>query len=266
MQNNFRLRIGVPAAFAAAIVPIVLAIYEVQGWTMPTPLGETLVVILLIMMIVAPVIVFYEFGRRGFQILEARATSAAWVSAEEPGLLDYEADGMRASERFVKELAKLAKDTRKLGESLPRHTERILAAAKNPRLKQKRANQSAKSIDRSAMFIEKRASLLQALVKDIFRNFNGLVTTSSLETEEDKSAAVGLTAILEGNRSAVEEAIISTSGYRDSVRNVEKQNLSRTVRIATKRLGDGLDDTLKILRQFSANSRKLREMLERRLR
>jgi hypothetical protein len=79
--------------------------------------------------------------------LEHRATSASWVVASEPGLLDYEADGLRAQGRFTRELKKLNNDTELLGKRLRKHTRRMARLeGKSGRKRQRAANRSAKSI------------------------------------------------------------------------------------------------------------------------
>lgn len=267
MQFNLRVRLAIPASFAAVTIAILLGLFQVQGWKVPTPLAITFIVILIMMVTVAIGLMFFELLRAAFQFLEHRATTASWVSSEEPGLLDYEADGLRASSRFNKELVRLAADTQKLGISIQAHTKRIQDATKHgkPKLKQKRGNQAAKSIDRSAIFIQKRSALLDALVKDVSRNFGGLISASDFNDDADKDAARSFLATLEGLQGAVKGTNAQIASYRDSVRNLHERNLSRTVRISSKRLGDSLDDVLKILRRFQADSQRLCSSLSRKL-
>ena len=234
---------------------------------MPTLIAVAFIVILLIMIVVALGVILFEVVKEVRRFLEHRATSASWVSKEEPGLLDYEADGLRAMERFTQELAGLGEDTRKLGQSLQKHTQRIgdPSLLRKPKLRQKRANQAAKSIDRSAVYIEKRVALLQALVKDISRNFTGIIKTANIETEEDKQASQALIDTLDTNGEIVAGTIEKVAEYRDTVRSLHQQNPSRTVRIATKRLAEALEDTVKVLRNHRQDSNQLGGQLARRL-
>lgn len=266
MPSGFRLSIGLPASFTGVAIAILFALFEVQEWKMPTPIAISFIAILSVMIVVALGMVVYEVVTQALRYLEHRATTASWVSSEEPGLLDYEADGLRAIERLTREMAGLAKDTQKLGRNLQKHTQRLKNPnlARKPRLKQKRANQAAKSIDRSAVYIEKRAALMKALVKDVSRNYAGLIATVGIETEEDRAACEALMGTLATNSEAASTTSEQTAGYRDSVRSVEDQNLSRTVRIASKRLADALDETVKILRASKGKTRQLHEQLARR--
>ena len=104
-------RIGLSASFASAAIAILLAVFQVQGWTMPKVLAVCLIVLLLAMVSTALAMIVYEVARTFKRYLEHRATSASWVPSEKPGLFDYEADGIRANNRFRRELEKLNKDT-----------------------------------------------------------------------------------------------------------------------------------------------------------
>lgn len=267
MLSNLGRRFGLPASFTGAAIGIVAGVYEVQGWKMPGPLAVALITALLIMIVVAISVMGYEAIKEVLLFLERRATSAAWVSQEEPGLLDYEADFLRASDRFKREMVGLANDTGKLGRDLGKHTKRLEEpkVRRLPFVKQNRANQAAKSIDRSAIYIEKRAELLNALVKDVSRNLAGWIATAAIATPEDKTAAEELMESLGNNVNTATATIEKTTGYRDTVRSMEKQNPARTVRIASKRLADGLDSTVKILRRFKEKSRELHDQLSRRI-
>ncbi|MEX0683748.1 MAG: hypothetical protein WD904_01980 [Dehalococcoidia bacterium] len=267
MFSDFSIRVGLPASFAGVAIGILFAVCEVQGWKMPAPIAVGFIVILLVMIAVALGIIGYELFREAQRYFERRATSASWVSSEEPGLLDYEADGLRAIHRFTREMDGLAKNTRKLGRSLTKHTERFEEPnlQRNARLKQKRANQAAKSIDRAAVYIEKRAELFQKLVKDISRNYAGLIANITIATEEDRASGTVLAESLAANSETVTTTIGQVTGYRDSVRSVQERNLSRTVRIAGKRLADALDSAAKILKSYKQKSRELHQQLTQKM-
>jgi hypothetical protein len=258
--------IGVGASLASVAIGLLLAAFQVQGWTMPKLLAIVLIVLLVVMIAVALSVIVYEVVRavRGF--LEHRATTPSWVSSERPGLLDYEADGIRASERFTKELKKLTRDTAKLGAKLRRHTKVFeRSKGKSSKARQRRANRSAKDIDRSAVFIEKRLSLLQVLVKDIARNAEGLIGSSELETDADLDAAKDFRDTLNEVHQSTAETLGSVGGYRESVKEIEQQNLSRTVRIASGRLASSLEGVEKMLRKHDSGSRKLVHALDRKI-
>jgi hypothetical protein len=267
MPSTVSVRIGLPASFTGVAIAILVAIFEVQAWKIPTPIAIALIVILSAMIVTALGMIVVELVKEGLRIREHHATSASWVSSEEPGLLDYEADGLRASNRLTKELAGVGKDTQKLGRNLARHTKLMQDPGLRFKaiLKQKRGNQAAKSIDRSAIYIEKRAALLEALVKDVFRNYTGMVTTAPMETPEDRTSAETFLATLRSLRDTVTTTIDQTAGYRDTVRNIERQNLGRSVRISSRRLGDALDSTVKIMRGYKEKSRQVHDQLARRL-
>jgi hypothetical protein len=248
-------RIGLWASLASAAIGILFAVFEVQGWKVPGPLALALIVFLLAVIAVAVLMISVEVARAIHRFFEYRATSASWVSSEAPGLLDYEADGIRAGNRFTKELYKLNDDTETLGKRLARHSKRMeRSAGKSARKRQRLANRSAKAMNRSAEFIEKRLELLEALVKDVRRNTEGLIGAQDLETDGEIAAAAELSGTLkEGHQTTVETGE-SVAGYRDTVRDIERQNLARTVRLASHRLGDALDGMVKVLRRQESGS------------
>src|SRR5439155_7676903 len=140
--------------------------------------------------------------------------------------------GVQAGEWFTEQLVGLGHDTETLGKKLNRHTKRMERLAnKSGKAKQKRANKSAKDTNKSAIYIEKRLALLDAIVDDIYRNTRGLISIADLNTGEETLAAQTLRDTLKESREATSGALASTSQYRDTVRDIEAQNLSRTIRI-----------------------------------
>ena len=269
--SNIRKKNIFGAASVGAIVSgLILAFYEVQVWDMPTPVAIFIVVVLYLMFFIALGVGCYEIILGIRKYFEERATSPSWVSKEEPGLLDYEADGERATERFAKEILKLTTNTEKVTNKLNRYTTEFNNLNKSGKIikgieKQKKANKVAIDIDCNAIYIEKRAKLFDALVKDIDRNYTGRIMKTVIHTEEDKMAVQEFLGVLVSYEQATSGAIIGVKQYRDSVRNIEKQNLSRTIRITSARLGDGLDNILKTFRDSLQNSSRIREKLDKRL-
>jgi hypothetical protein len=234
-------RIGLWATLASAGIGLFLALFQVQGWTMPQPLAVLLIALLLGVIAVAVSMIVIEIYRVVSQFLEHRATSTSWVASDSPGLLDYEADGIRAMDRFTDELNKMNRDTESLGKSLDKHTKRIVRLrGKSAKRRQRGANRSANSINKSAVYIEKRLALLKALVKDIERNYRGLFGAVDIASDDDMVGALALRDILDTGRATTAETLAAVRGYRVSVEETEALNLSRTVRIASGRLAKGL--------------------------
>jgi hypothetical protein len=249
------------ATFAGVAIGLFLAAFQVQGWTMPRLIGIVLISLLGLMAAAAISVIVFEIVKACRRFLEHRATTAAWFSAERPGLLDYEADGTEASNRFTRALEHLGRDTAKLGTKLEKHTKRFerLTSASGKR-KQRAANRSARDIDRSAAFIEKRLDLLKKIVKEIDRNYSGLISALVIESEDDLEAATTLRDILADSKEASAESLVSISKYRASTRALEEQNVSRTVRIACHRLAEALGGVEATFRSYEKSvSRLLRD-------
>jgi hypothetical protein len=270
--SNIRKRTMFGAAsVAAAVSGLTLAFFEVQEWDMPSPLAIFILVLFLLMLFIALVVACYEIILGIRKYFEERATSAAWVSKEEPGLLDYEADGNRAMERFTKELLKLTTNTKKFTTKLNKYSTEFKNLNKPGKItkgikKQKKANEVAKDIDRHAIYIEKRTKLFDALVNDITRNYTGLMMTTVVRTEEDKIAFQNFLGTLASYEKSTAGAINSVKQYRNSARNIENLNLSRTIRIASARLGNGLDNLLKTFQDSFQKSSHMRGKLDKKLR
>lgn len=259
-------RIGLWATLGSAGIGLFFALFQVQGWTMPKPLGIVLGVLLLGVAAFALCMISVEVWRAIRRYLEHRATSASWVASTDPGLLDYEADGLRAQKRFTRELNKLNEGTESLGKKLDRHAKRVTRLqGKSAKRRQRAANRSAKSINKSAAFIEKRLALFKALVKDIERNYRGFVGAVTIETQDEYDAGAELRDTVASGAVTTAETLASIKGYRVAVEETEALNLSRTIRIATGRLAEGLKGIEAVFKSHERASAGLVRELDRKL-
>ena len=156
-----------------------------------------------------------------------------------PGLLDYPVDVLRAQNRFTKELKKLNRDVKSFGRKLKWQRRWMDLLSFSPRLRRWVGNWSARSIGRSASYVEKRLALFKALVKDIQRNTQGFI-------ESADAGAIELD-ILKKFRDVIDAAVTTTAetlaavtGYRVTIEETEALNLSRTIRIACGRLAQAM--------------------------
>ena len=249
LQLRATARIGLWATLASAAIGILLALFQVQEWKVPKPLALTLIALLLAVIAVAVSMTAYEITRAVRKFLEDRAISPAWVSADAPGLLDYEADANRAQNRLTKEMNKQTKETERLSKKLNRAAKRaVRLQGKNAKRRQRHANRSARSIAKNALFVEKRLPLLKALVKDIDRNYRGFISTTTIQSHEQFDELLKLRDVVNHGRAVTNEAMRSVNEYRQSVADAEAQNLSRTIRLASDRLEKGLAGIAKVLR------------------
>lgn len=258
-------RIGLWATLGSASIGILLAIFTVQAWTMPRLLALVLIACMLALLTAAVSMILFEVVRACRRFLEHRATSASWVEDEPPGLLDYEADGLRAMKRFTRELGRLGEDTQRLGKKMDKRRVRLEKQPRSARARQGHANRTGKDILKSAVFIQKRLGLFRALVKDINRNYKGLLENLPVGTEEDIQAARILRDALDGGRQATSETLDSTKEYRESVRGLEAQNPSRMVRLASNKLGKSLDGIILTLKDYEKSAAGLVRDFDKRL-
>jgi hypothetical protein len=91
-------RLAVGVALANGATGIWFAIFQVQEWTMPTPLAIVLLIPVGITIVGSLIYVGVDIARNLRAFREHRATNVPWVVPESPGVLDYEPDGVRAQE------------------------------------------------------------------------------------------------------------------------------------------------------------------------
>jgi hypothetical protein len=259
-------RVGFSAALASGATGILFAIFQVQGWKVPKPLALALIALMLLIIAGAVLFILFDVALNISAFFEHRATSVPWVPSEPPGLLDYEADGLRATDRLNREFEKLAKDTGTVGKKMERASKKAARVqSKSGHAKQRYANRTARGIDRSAVYIEKRLAMLKKLVKEVERNNQGLIAVVPLETEEGYQSGIAFRNSLEGTRTASLESMSSVAQYRESVETFEAQNLSRSLRIASDRLGKALGGVVATLKHYERVAAGLVRDLDQRL-
>ena len=234
---------------------------------MPALLAVVLMVLMLLLVVVAVGVILYEVGKAARRFWQQRSVSATWVSAEEPGLLDFEADFEKGVDRFTIEMKKLGNDTQRLATQLNKHQKQILKLAKSssPNKKQKRANRAAKDIGRSAVFISRRRELLDVLVKEIYRNGKGILSAASLDLKDNTEDGSSLQKTLDWLVDVTKVTIASLSKYKDATKGVRDRNLSRTIRVESDRLMQALDLMLGTLKQYNTDTQELRSILTKRM-
>lgn len=258
-------RVGRRAGFAVAAIGLVFAAYQVQGWTMPRLLAEVLIGVLLAVAAVAILSIVSESMKEAMRWRERRETSTAWIAEEPPGLLDYVPDMSRANKKFVRQMSRLSRDTNRVGNKMRRQS-RWLKVARlfGPRAAQLWANHTARSVLRSATFIEKRTAHLDATVAEFARAQEGLLQTlDAPATDEDRVALATAREAIAGRSATTRAAIESTVGYRVEVAGFANQNFSRTLRVSNNRLAEQLDALTAVLRGSLKDSERLERLLDR---
>jgi hypothetical protein len=266
LEHRTTTRVALGATIAGGAIGIIFAGFQVQGWTVPRLLAIVLLAVLGLVLAGALGMVVYESVRALRMFLEHRSVSAGWISSEPPGLLDYEADNLRAQKALNRFFNKLAKDTTRVGKKTTRGTKSLVRAKdKRGRVKQRRANRTAKHLTRSAVFIERRLTALKKLTKEIERNHQGLIANLPLATEEEVKLVMNWRNNVEGGRTASAEAAVGIDTYRRAVEDFEAMNASRTLRIASDRLGNALRGMVRALKDFETVSAGLVREFDQRL-
>jgi len=265
-ELRLTVKVGSRAAFASFAIGLILAAFQVQKWTMPRSLAITLIGLLIAMLAVTLAMIAYELGRASLRFLEHRTTTPSVVPVDPPGLVDFQPDAERASKLFVRVLNKLNHDTSTLGKKLERGSRRMeRAARRSPAARQRIANRAARNISKSASYIEKRLARLQALVMDMGRSHQGWMQMLAFNTDEEREAAGALRATLVEAQQSTIFAADSVSGYRRTVRDMERQNLARSLRRASNRLGEALDGIEKALKRQEREQGDLIRLLDAKL-
>jgi hypothetical protein len=243
-------RIGLWATLCAGAIGVVAALLQVQGWTMPRRLAQAFIGVLVAIFVFAILMMVFEAIRLAFAYYDFRTTTPSWVATAEPGLLDYEGDGMRTAGRYVKVLNRMARRTAWLNLRMNLYTKVTLHLGPHmsARWRQRLGNRMARAINKHAAYIDKRVGLLKRLVDDLDRNYRGIISNQSFDTDEELAEAQVFRAALEGNRKISGEAADSTSGWQKAVHDGVEMNLSRSLRVASQRLESALGGMIDIMR------------------
>lgn len=263
-ERGFLRRIGGRAGFAIAAIGLVFAAYQVQGWKMPRLLAAVLIAALLAVAGVAILSIVWEGVKEVRRWREERETSTAWIAAEPPGLVDYGPDMNRANKKFLRQMAKLTRDTKRVGVRMGRHAKLAkVAQFFGPRAAQIWANHAAKGILGSAAFIEKRTGHLRATIAESTRAQEGhLVSLPAPANDEERVALGTLRESFVERSTSTAQAIASVEAYRNVVRIAADENLSRTLRVASNKLADQLDAMSQVLRRSLRDSQRLEVLCE----
>ena len=264
MVNISSVKVAGP--FGAVVVGIILALYQVQGWKMPTALAVFLLIILFGLLALSMGMLCLAAIKAVKQIAERRATSASWVSSAAPGLLDCEVDGKRAIDRLSKEFGQWQVDIDRLATQTKTHSQQIndIVTGKRNRkakTKQQRANRVGKQIDRSAIYIEKRTGLFAILTKEIVRNYEVMIATLNVIEEKDRLTAENLISAFDSFDRAGAAAISSVTLLKQGAEKFRQSNLTKVIREASKRLENSLDSMLSCFIQFRDNCLRLHDEL-----
>jgi hypothetical protein len=265
---GFMRRIGPRSGFGLVAIGLVFAAYQVQGWKMPRLLAAVLIAVLLTAAALVVLSIVWEAIKEVRDWRERRETSTEWIASEPPGLLDYLPDMQRASKKFVRQMNRLNRDTARLGKRTGRNARTMKRASMfGPRAAQFWANHTAKSIFRSAVFIEKRSAHLGKTLAEFARAQEGQLNSLAAPKSEEERASLATAREALADRSATTaEAITSVTGYRDSTLELSQQNFSRTLRVSNKRLAEQLDALIVVLRRSLKDSKRLESLLERKAR
>ncbi len=252
------------AGFGAlgVVAGLILALYQVQGWKMPTALAVLLSVILFGLLALFMGTLCLVAIKAVRQITERRATSATWVSSEAPGVLDCEVDGKLAVDRLLKELKRWQVDINRLATRVETHSKQINDMVTGKRTekaksKQQRANRVGNQIDRSAIYIEKRTELFENLTKEIVQNYEVMIATLNVTEEKGRLTAETLIFAFEHLDIAGAAAVSSVTHYKQGAELLGQSNLTKKIRGASKRLENSLNSMLTCFIQFQDDCRRL---------
>jgi hypothetical protein len=260
-------RLGLSLAAASAALGVLFAVLQVQGWKVPRPVGIAAVVLSTFAICCAFAWFAYEIGRALRRLHKHWITTPTRIPTEPPGFFDLEVEGVDAMKRFSEELTKLTKRNQRLTKRITRSTKFIEWAAILPaRSKRWVVNRPGRHMTRYAGYIEDRADLLKTIVEAIHTNVGGHIALFTFTSEADRQAGMRFREVIEGTRAETRGAIDANVGYSAALRSTEQQNPSRIMRTSCKRLADGIDAVVVILRLQERRSGELVRLLDQMLR
>ncbi len=268
MEKSIPLKVAAPSG--AVVAGIILALFEVQGWNMPTPLAVLLLIILFGLLALFISAVCLSGIKTIVQLAEHNATSAVWISREVPGVLDCEVDGPRATNRLLKECIKINSSFQKYGKELMAQS-KLLEELEIPNKKIKAkgklkiANRIGIAIDHNAVYIEKRIKLFEILTNEITRNYRVMIETFNMTNERDRFSAIQLKSAFTKFDKAAGEILNAITHNKNAAELITKSNINRMVRLTSIRFKKALDDLSCGFIKFQNESQTLCKELETKL-
>ncbi|MBI2853060.1 MAG: hypothetical protein HYX84_08205 [Chloroflexi bacterium] len=263
MGKIFSVQVAAPTG--AVVVGLILALFQVQGWKMPTALAVSLLVILFGLLALSIGTVCLAAIKAIKQIAEHGATSATWVSAGVPGVLDCKVDGKRALDRLLKELRRWQIDIQTLATQTQAQEHVLFQATRkdiNPKALRGIVNWLGKQTNRSAIYVEKRKCLFETLTGEVVRNYEVMATTLKMTDEKDRASTENLIYGFDNLDRAGTDLINGVKSYRNGVELLEQSNLTKMIREASKRLEVSLDSMVTCFTQFQDNCHRLHTELK----
>ena len=246
------------SAAGAVVLGLVLGLFEVQGWKMPTPVAAFILVFLFLFFAIIVAMLVIEVIKVVERFKEQRAISAQ-VSNNAPGILDCKVDGERATARLLAELNRWQVDIGVLSTEMKVFSSDLQDASErdNPEKQLRKANKVGKQINSSAEHVEKRIILFETLTREIIRDYELMISTLNMAVERDKISAKNLKSGFEGFDKAgttiIEGILLGKEGAELS----KQSNLTRIIREASKKLENSLGKLNSCFIQFQKDCHRL---------
>ena len=227
------------AGVAVAVIQVLAGVRKPLALLLPA-LGASIVVAIIVELWPR-----LELSRRLHSALSALAARspievriqrrpAPVVREGERGLWDFRRDGERAMNAMNDILTEMAREIAKAGKRLQRHTRRMSrATARGVNMERgyELAEQAAKEIERHAARMERSEVRYREQTGTMIRNF-----ADWLQSDPDNAQVREWLMLLQGMADAAAEGRQGIEGYRESVRDLRNQNVSRPLNRATDRL------------------------------
>ena len=267
MEKITSIKVAGIGAFGAVVVGLILALYSAQGWTIPLFLAILLSIVLYGLLLLSLGLLLLAGINTVKQFAERRATSALWVTSEEPGLLDCSVDGIRAYNRLYKELIRLRIDINRFGKRTKDYTTQINHSKSGKIIKKEvtkfqKANRVGKQINNNAVYIEKRTELYNTITKEIVRNYEVMIGTLNPAQNDDLIKIKNLKKAFELFERFGVDVIDALKHYQLAADSMEKSNITRNIRQSSKRLITALTNMITCFEYFQRDCHRLYTQLE----
>jgi hypothetical protein len=267
MEKITSIKVAGIGAFGAVVIGLIFALYSAQGWIIPIFLAILLLIVLYGLLLLSLGLLLLAGVNAIKQFAERRATSALWVTSEEPGLLDCSVDGKRAYNRLYKELIRLKTDINRFEKRTKDYNAQINHSISGKIIKKevtklKKANRVGKQINNNAIYIEKRTALFITLIKEIIRNYEVMIATLNPAQEDDLIKIKNLKKAFELFEQAGGGVISALKYYQSAADSMEKSNMTKNIRQSSKRLITALNNMISCFDDLQRESHRLYTQLD----
>ncbi len=242
-------KVAAPAGATAMILGIIIAIYEVQEWKMPTPLALTLVSILFAMVAILVVVVLGELRKAFQQFLEGRQSVPL-------GKLDYMPELKKAATEYVAAQEAITSSMTKASPRIQEEQAKLHSLV-NDVERQKLAAEIAREYETVTMALKEQLPVMVTRASTFRQASLGWLREAEISNDDDLKAINDLRNQARDLRTTMYDLKGKADDLRQSARFMRKQNISASLNEASRQIHDPLRTYRKVIGHVEATARRV---------